>query len=98
MAIYSDEKRPILAKFIKYLLFINVIFFILLVLFWMLMAGPAAAINHTGINATILIGLNVFAFLIYEQLFRPDDDGGRRSAELLAPTASTASTPAARAR
>jgi hypothetical protein len=83
MAIYADEKRPVLAKWIKYTLFINVLFFILLVFFWMLMAGPSAAISHTGTYATILIGLNVASFLIYEQLFRPDDDPWRRAAEAL---------------
>jgi hypothetical protein len=83
MAIYSDEKRPILAKLIKYALFANVVLFILLVLLWVLMAGLSAGITHTGINATILLGLNVAAFLIYEQLFRPEDDGWRRIAEIL---------------
>jgi hypothetical protein len=83
MALYSDEKRPILAKWIKYTLFANVVLFILLVLFWILMAGLSAAITHTGVNATILVGLNVAAFLIYEQLYKPDDDPLRRAAELL---------------
>jgi hypothetical protein len=83
MAIYSDEKRPILAKLIKYALFANVVLFILLVLLWVIMAGLSTGLTHTGINATILLGLNVAAFLIYEQLFRPDDDGWRRIAELL---------------
>jgi hypothetical protein len=83
MAFYSDEKRPVLAKWIKYTLFINVLIFILLVFIWMLMAGPSAAITHTGLYATLLIGLNVAAFLIYEQLYRPDDDPWRRAAEIL---------------
>ena len=83
MAIYSDEKRPTLAKFIKYTLFINVVLFIILVLFWILRAGPEGGLSYTGTYATILIGLNVAAFLIYEQLYRPDDDGWRRIAEAL---------------
>ena len=83
MAIYSDEKRPVLAKWIKYTILINVIFFIILVLFWILTAGLTAGITHTGTYATILIGLNVAAFLFYEQLFRPDDDPLRRAAEIL---------------
>ena len=83
MAIYSDEKRPALATWIKYTLLINVIFFIVLILFWILMAGLSAAITHTGTYATILIALNVFSFLIYEQLFRPEDDSLRRLAEIL---------------
>jgi hypothetical protein len=83
MAIYSDEKRPILAKWIKYTLLFNVLLFVLLVFFWMLMAGLFAAITHSGTFATLLIGLNVFAFLIYEQLYRPDDDPWRRLAEIL---------------
>jgi hypothetical protein len=83
MAIYSDEKRPALAKWIKYTLLVNVIFFIILILFWILMAGLSAAITHTGTYATILIALNVFSFLLYEQLFRPDDDSLRRLAEIL---------------
>jgi hypothetical protein len=83
MALYSDEKRPILAKWIKYTFFANVLFFILLVLFWILMAGLPAGLSHTGANATILIGLNLAAFLFYEQLFRPEDDGARTAAEAL---------------
>jgi hypothetical protein len=83
MAIYSDEKRPILAKWIKLTFFINVVLFLLLVLVWMGMAGPMAALTHTGNYATLLIGLNVAAFLIYEALYRPDDDPVRRAAEAL---------------
>ncbi len=83
MAVYSDEKRPALAKLIKYLLFINVVFFIILVIFWVLRAGPEGGLTYTGTYATILIGLNVASFLIYEQLYRPDDDGVRRLAEIL---------------
>ena len=83
MAIYSDERRPLLAHWIKYTLLVNVLFFILLVGIWMLLSGPYAALTHTGIYATLLIGLNVAAFLIYEQLFRPDDDPWRRAAEVL---------------
>jgi hypothetical protein len=83
MAIYSDEKRPILAKWIKITFFVNVILFLLLVLVWLAMVGPFAALTHTGNYATLLIGLNVAAFLIYEALYRPDDDGVRRLAELL---------------
>jgi hypothetical protein len=83
MALYSDERRPILAKWIKYTLFINVVMFILLVLFWILIAGPSAAIIHTGSNATILIGLNIAAFLFYEKLLQPEDSAGRIAAEIL---------------
>jgi hypothetical protein len=83
MAIYSDEKRPVLAIWIKYTLLINVIFFIILILFWILLAGLSAAITRTGTYATILIAVNVFSFLLYEQLFRPDDDSWRRLAEIL---------------
>ena len=83
MAIYSDEKRPLLANLIKYLLFINVLFFIILVIFWILRAGPEQGLSYTGTYATILIGLNILAFLIYEQLYRPDDDGLRKIAEIL---------------
>ena len=83
MAIYSDEKRPILAKWIKFTLFLNVVLFILLVLVWTGMAGPNAALTHTGNYATLLIGLNVASFLFYEALYRPDDDGVRRIAEIL---------------
>jgi hypothetical protein len=83
MAIYSDEKRLSLAKWIKYTLFVNVGFFLVLVLFWTVMAGFPAALSHTGANATILIGLNAAAFLFYEQLFRPEDDAGRTAAEAL---------------
>jgi hypothetical protein len=83
MAVYSDEKRPTLAKWIKYTLFVNVVFFIILVLVWILLAGLNAGLTHTGTYATILVGLNVFGFLIYEQLFRPDDDSWRRTAEAL---------------
>jgi hypothetical protein len=83
MAIYSDEKRPILAKWIKITLLINVVLFLLLVLVWLGMVGPMAALTHTGNYATLLIGLNVAAFLIYESLYRPDDDPVRRVAEIL---------------
>jgi len=83
MAIYSDEKRPILAKWIKITLLINVVLFLLLVLVWLGMVGPYAALTHTGNYATLLIGLNVAAFLIYEALYRPDDDPVRRLAEAL---------------
>jgi hypothetical protein len=83
MAVYSDEKRPTIAKLIKYSLFINVVFFIILVLLWILRAGPEGGLSYTGTYATILIGLNVASFLIYEQLYRPDDDGIRRLAEIL---------------
>jgi hypothetical protein len=83
MAVYSDERRPTLANLIKYTLFINVVFFILLVIFWILRAGPEGGLSYTGTYATMLIGLNVASFLIYEQLYRPDDDGIRRLAELL---------------
>ncbi len=83
MAFYSDERRPVLAQWIKYTLFINVVMFILLVLFWILIAGPSAAITHTGISATILIGLNIGAFLFYEKLLQPEDSSGRIVAEIL---------------
>ena len=83
MAVYSDERRPAIAKLIKYTLFINVVFFIVLVLLWVLRAGPEGGLGYTGTYATMLIGLNVASFLIYEQLYRPDDDGMRRLAEIL---------------
>jgi hypothetical protein len=83
MAFYADEKRPVLAKWIKYTLFIYVVLFILLVLFPILTAGGTADLTRTGIFAVILVGLNVAAFLIYEQLFRADDDPWRRAAEVL---------------
>lgn len=82
MAIYSDEKRPVLAKWIKITFFVNVVLFLLLVLVWLAMVGPFAALTHTGNYATLLIGLNVAAFLFYEALYRPDDDGVRRLAEI----------------
>ncbi|OPX61937.1 MULTISPECIES: hypothetical protein [unclassified Methanoregula] len=83
MAIYSDERRPTLANLIKFTLLVNVVFFIILILFWILRSGIDAALVHTGTFATILIGLNFASFLIYEQLFRPDDDPLRRIAEIL---------------
>jgi hypothetical protein len=83
MAVYSDERRPTLANLIKYTLLVNVVFFIILILFWVLRSGINAALVHTGTFATILIGLNFASFLIYEQLFRPEDDPLRRIAEVL---------------
>lgn len=83
MAVYSDERRPALANLIKFTLLVNVVFFIILILFWILRSGINAALIHTGTFATILIGLNFASFLIYEQLFRPDDDPLRRIAEIL---------------
>lgn len=83
MAIYSDEKRPVLANLIKFTLLINVVFFIILILLWILRAGIEGGLTHTGTYATILIGLNAAAFLIYEALLRPDDDGLRNIAEIL---------------
>jgi hypothetical protein len=83
MAVYSDERRPVLANLIKYTLLVNVVFFIILILFWTLRSGLDAALVHTGTFATILIGLNFASFLIYEQLFRPDDDPLRRICEIL---------------
>jgi len=83
MAIYSDERRPTLASFIKITLLINVVLFIILVLFWILRAGIEGGLTHTGTYATILLGLNAAAFIFYEQLFRPDDDGLRMIAEIL---------------
>jgi hypothetical protein len=83
MAVYSDERRPAVANLIKFTLFANVLLFILLVIFWILRAGPEDGLAYTGTYATILIGLNVASFLIYEQLYRPDDDGIRRLAEIL---------------
>jgi hypothetical protein len=83
MAVYSDERRPVLANLIKFSLLVNVVFFIILILVWILLSGVNAALVHTGIFATILIGLNFASFLIYEQLFRPDDDPLRRIAEIL---------------
>ena len=83
MAIYSDERRPTLANLIKFSLLVNVVLFIILVLFWVLRAGIKAALIYTGTYATILIGLNAASFLFYEQLFRPEDDPLRRIAEIL---------------
>ena len=83
MAVYSDERRPTLANLIKYTLLVNVVFFIILILFWVIRSGINAALVHTGTFATILIGLNFASFLIYEQLFRPDDDPLRRICEVL---------------
>ena len=83
MAVYSDERRPMLANLIKFTLFINVVLFIILVIFWILRAGIEGGLTHTGTYATILLGLNAAAFLFYEQLFRPDDDGLRNIAEIL---------------
>jgi len=83
MAVYSDERRPTLANLIKFTLLVNVVFFIILILFWILRSGIDAALVHTGTFATILIGLNFASFLIYEQLFRPDDDSLRSIAEVL---------------
>ena len=83
MAVYSDERRPTLANLIKFTLLINVVLFIILVLFWILRAGIEGGLTHTGTYATILLGLNAAAFLFYEQLFRPDDDGLRNIAEIL---------------
>lgn len=83
MAVYSDERRPALANLIKITLLANVVFFIILILFWVLRSGINAALVHTGTFATILIGLNFASFLIYEQLFRPDDDPLRRISEVL---------------
>jgi hypothetical protein len=83
MAMNSDEKPPILAQWIKYALFLNVLFFLILVLFWILTAGLTTAAARTGTQAMVLVGLNVAAFLIYEQLFRPDDDFWRKIAKFL---------------
>jgi hypothetical protein len=83
MPLYSDERRPVLAQWIKYTLFINVVVFILVVLFWILIAGLSAAITHTGSYATVLMGLNVAAFLFYEKLLQPEDSSGRIAAEVL---------------
>ena len=83
MAVYSDERRPTLANLIKYTLLVNVVFFIILILFWVIRSGINAALVHTGTFATILIGLNFASFLIYEQLFRPEDDPLRRICEVL---------------
>lgn len=83
MALYSDERRPALANLIKYALLVNVVFFIILILFWILRSGIDAALTHTGTFATFLIGLNAAAFLIYEQLFRPEDSPVRTAAEAL---------------
>jgi hypothetical protein len=83
MAIYSNNNRLKLAKWVMYTICYNVIILILLFISWKITLGSALAASKLGeitLPALLFCGI---ALMIYKKLQKPEDDGWRNLAEIL---------------
>ncbi len=86
MAVFSTEIRLLLARSMKYLLVLEVIFFIFFVLIVPLIQdNPEQITRNFYQNIGIYTIIFLISFVAYKKLPEDKDDAGRKSGEILAP-------------